>query len=62
MRNRGVLCSGMSGVLSSEYLISPKTTKLQRDKVIEAFNDLENFKYNHTINQDLDEIEDLIIE
>jgi hypothetical protein len=39
-----------------------KKTKLQRDKVIEAFGDLENFKYYHTVIQNLDEIEDLIIE
>jgi hypothetical protein len=28
-----------------------KKTKLQRDKVIEAFGDLENFKYYHTVIQ-----------
>lgn len=43
-------------------VITTKKTKLQRDKVIESFNDLENFKYYHTINQNLDEIEDLIME
>jgi putative transposase len=43
-------------------IISTKDTKLQRNRVIESFNDLENFKYYHSINQDLDEIEDLIIE
>lgn len=43
-------------------VISTKKTKLQRDKVIEAFGDLENFKYYHTVIQNLDEIEDLIIE
>ena len=43
-------------------IISTKPTKLQRDKVIEAFHDLENFIYYHSINQNLDEIEDLIIE
>jgi putative transposase len=43
-------------------VISTKNTKLQRDKVIESFHDLENFKYYHSINQDLDDIEDLIIE
>jgi len=43
-------------------VISKKETKLQRNKVIESFNDLENFKYYHTIYQNLDCIEDLIIE
>ena len=43
-------------------IISTKQTKLQRNRVLESFNDLENFKYYHSINQDLDEIEDLIIE
>ena len=43
-------------------IISTKQTKLQRNRVIESFNDLENFKYYHSINQNLDEIEDWIIE
>ena len=43
-------------------IISTKQTKLQRNRVIESFNDLENFKYFHSINQNLDEIEVLIIE
>jgi REP element-mobilizing transposase RayT len=43
-------------------IISTKQTKLQRNRVIESFNDLENFKYYHSLNQNLDEIEDLIIE
>jgi putative transposase len=43
-------------------IISTKQTKLQRNRVIESFNDVENFKYYHSINQDLNEIEDLIIE
>lgn len=43
-------------------IISTKQTKLQRKRVLESFNDLENFKYYHSINQNLDEIEPLIIE
>ncbi|WP_310378690.1 hypothetical protein [Flavobacterium sp.] len=43
-------------------IISTKDTKLQRNRVLESFNDLENFKYYHSINQNLDEIEGLIIE
>ena len=43
-------------------IISTKQTKLQRNRVIESFNDLENFKYFHSIHQNLDEIEELIIE
>ena len=43
-------------------VISNKKTKLQREKVIEYFHDLENFKYYHSSNPNLDEIENLIIE
>jgi len=43
-------------------IISTKETKLQRQRVIEIFNDLDNFKQYHSINQNLEEIEDLIIE
>lgn len=43
-------------------VISKKTTKLQREKVIETFHDVENFIYCHSIDQDLGEIGDLIIE
>ncbi|QBN19395.1 hypothetical protein [Flavobacterium nackdongense] len=43
-------------------ILSTKQTKIQRNRVIQAFNDLENFKYYHSINQDLGEIEELIIE
>jgi putative transposase len=43
-------------------ITSTKQTKLERNRVIASFNDLENFIYYHSINQDLSEIEDLIIE
>ena len=43
-------------------IISTKDTKLQRNRVLESFNDLDNFKYYHSINQNFDEIEGLIIE
>ena len=43
-------------------IISTKTTKLQRNRVLEFFADLENFKYYHTVDQNLNDIEDLIIE
>jgi REP-associated tyrosine transposase len=45
-------------------IISKRPTKLLRHRVIEAFNDLENFKYCHSINQDSDcaSIEHLIME
>lgn len=43
-------------------IVSTKDTKLQRDRVIELFGDLENFIYYHAVNQNLDDIEDLIIE
>lgn len=43
-------------------VISNKKTKLQREKVIEYFHDIENFKYYHSSNPNLDEIEGLIME
>ena len=43
-------------------IISTKKTKLQRKKVIEVFHDVENFKYYHSIFQNLSDIEDLMIE
>ena len=43
-------------------VISNKKTKLQREKVIEYFHDLENFKYYHSSNPNLDEIELFIME
>jgi len=43
-------------------IISSKQTKLQRNRVLEYFNDVENFKYFHSINQNLEDIESLIIE
>ena len=43
-------------------VISNKKTKLQREKVIEYFHDLENFKYYHSSNPNFDEIEGLVIE
>jgi putative transposase len=43
-------------------VISNKKTKLQREKVIEYFHDLENFKYYHSSNPNLDEIEGLLME
>ncbi|RTY76418.1 hypothetical protein EKM05_00910 [Flavobacterium sp. GSP27] len=43
-------------------VISNKKTKLQREKVIEYFHDLGNFKYYHSSNPNLDEIEGLLME
>ncbi|TDD78290.1 transposase [Flavobacterium caseinilyticum] len=43
-------------------VISNKKTKLQREKVIEYFHDLKNFKNYHSSNPNLDEIEALIME
>ena len=43
-------------------VISNKKTKLQRERVIEYFHDLENVKYYHSSNPNLDEIEGLIME
>ena len=37
-------------------------TVFEREKVIEYFHDLENFKYYHSSNPNLDEIEGLIME
>lgn len=43
-------------------VISTKKTKLQRDKIIEAFGDVGNFKYYHSITQNVEEIESLIMD
>ena len=43
-------------------IVSTKKTKIQREKVIEVFHDLENFKYYHSRFQNLSDIEDLLIE
>jgi REP element-mobilizing transposase RayT len=48
----------------SSYLsvLSDKPTKLQRKKVINVFEDVANFKYYHSCNHNLDDINELIIE
>jgi len=43
-------------------MISTKETKLQQNRVIELFGDLDNFKYYHTLHQDLEDVENLTIE
>ena len=43
-------------------IISTKQTSLQRNRVIEVFNDIENFKYYHSTNPNLDSISDLLID
>ena len=43
-------------------VVSDKPTKLQRKKVIELFKDVDSFKYYHSINQDLKDVEELLIE
>ena len=47
---------------SYETIISSRKTKLQRDSVIEIFDDLNNFKYYHSRKQNLNNITDLLIE
>ena len=47
---------------SYRSIISLKPTKLKRERVIEMFNDVENFKYYHSINQDLEKIKHLVID
>lgn len=48
----------------SSYLsvLVDKPTKLKREKVIELYEDIDNFKYYHSINHDSDIIEELVIE
>ncbi len=48
----------------SSYLsvLSTKSTKLKRKKVIELFDDIDNFKYYHTKNHNFESIGKLIIE
>jgi len=47
---------------SYNSVISNKPTKLKRNRVIEIFDDIENFKYCHSINQNLELINHLMIE
>jgi hypothetical protein len=43
-------------------VLSPKPTKLKRNRVIDLFDDPENFKYYHSTHQNLETIRNLIIE
>jgi len=43
-------------------IISTKPTRLQRKRVIELFDDVENFKYYHSKKQNLDNISDILID
>jgi len=47
---------------SYESIISNRSTKLQRHRVIETFNELDNFKYYHTLNRSYKSIEHLTME
>ncbi len=47
---------------SYETIISKRKTKLQRKRVIEMFDNLNNFKYYHSRKQNLNNIDDLLIE
>jgi hypothetical protein len=43
-------------------ILSEKPTKLQRERVIEMFGDIENFRYYHSTSQNLEEVEELLID
>ena len=43
-------------------ILSIKPTKLQRKQVIEIFDTIENFKYYHSVNQNSESIDHLLIE
>jgi putative transposase len=43
-------------------VLSPNSTKLERSRVIQLFDTVENFKHYHSIDQNLDPIRGLIIE
>ncbi len=43
-------------------ILSIKPTKLQRKQVIEIFDTIENFKYYHSVNQNFESIDHLLIE
>jgi len=47
---------------SYRSIISLKPTKIKRERVIEIFDDVENFKYYHSINQDLEKIKYLVVD
>lgn len=43
-------------------IVSNKPTKLQRNKVVEIYNGVESFKIFHSLNHDLENIRDLMID
>jgi len=48
---------------SSYYaILSNKPTKLKRKEIIEAFDDIDNFKYVHKLKQDIEKIKKYLIE
>jgi len=47
---------------SYDTIVSTKKTKLKRNKVINIFDDVANFKYFHSRKQNLNNINDLLIE
>jgi len=47
---------------SYRTIISDKKTKLQRKEVINVFDDVDNFKYYHSREQNLNNINDLLID
>jgi len=48
--------------IKTYLLISKKPTKLKRNRIIEIFDDVENFKYYHNRKQNLNNIEDLMMD
>ena len=43
-------------------ILSEKPSKLKRERVLEMFGDIENFRYYHSTSQNLEEIEELLID
>ncbi|MGO3181302.1 MAG: transposase [Aequorivita sp.] len=57
-------CHSLTEYPWSSYgsVISKKPTKLRRDRIIELFDDIENFKYYHSTSHDLGKVRELLIE
>ena len=47
---------------SYHSIISESETKLCRDDVIDWFDDIDNFKYFHKVNQNIDKIKDMMLD
>ena len=47
---------------SYQSILSDKKTKIQREEVIDWFDDIDNFRYFHRINQNIDKIKSIVLD